>query len=142
LRPEQQADASAALDSNASQSQSRRRGGGAQDTLDPEIYQAIRAECPGWDLDVLMRQFDSFLNSNPHELPRNYSKRFYGFMKKHHERNKHTLPGFWRSRPSAGLGSGARRAGRAAARLQAWLRSAAGIAIYRNNKNRLIMHGS
>ena len=94
LRPEQQADASAALDSNASQSQSRRRGGGAQDTLDPEIYQAIRAECPGWDLDVLMRQFDSFLNSNPHELPRNYSKRFYGFMKKHHERNKHTLPGF------------------------------------------------
>lgn len=94
LRPEQQADASAALDSNASQSQSRRRGGGAQDTLDPEIYQAIRSECPGWDLDVLMRQFDSFLNSNPHELPRNYSKRFYGFMKKHHERNKHTLPGF------------------------------------------------
>lgn len=72
----------------------RRRGTTAQEILDPEIYHAIRTECPGWDLDVLMRQFDSFLNSNPHELPRNYSKRFYGFMKKHHERNKHTLPGF------------------------------------------------
>lgn len=72
----------------------RRRGGSAKEILDPDIYHAIRTECPGWDLDVLMRQFDSFLNSNPHELPRNYSKRFYGFMKKHHERNKHTLPGF------------------------------------------------
>lgn len=72
----------------------RGRGGRAQDVLEPEIYQAIRAECPGWDLDVLMKQFDAFLNANPNEMPRNYSKRFYGFIKKHHERNKHTLPGF------------------------------------------------
>lgn len=69
-------------------------GGHAKDVLDPDVYQAIRTECPGWDLDNLIRQFDAFLNSNPNEMPRNYSKRFYGFMKKHHERNKHTLPGF------------------------------------------------
>lgn len=72
----------------------RRRGGRAHDVLDPETYTAIKTECPGWDLDVLIKQFDAFLNSNPDEMPRNYSKRFYGFMKKHHERNKHTLPGF------------------------------------------------
>ena len=72
----------------------RRRGGRAIDVLDGEIYQMIRTECPGWDLDVLMKQFDAFLNSNPDEMPRNYSKRFYGFMKKHHERNKHDLPGY------------------------------------------------
>ena len=71
-----------------------RRGSKAQDVLDPEIYEAIRQECPGWDLDVLMKTFDAFLNANPNELPRNYSKRFYGFMKKHHERNKYQLPGF------------------------------------------------
>jgi len=72
----------------------RARTGRAQDVLDRDIYDAIRAECPGWDLDVLMKQFDAFLNANPNEMPRNYSKRFYGFMKKHHERNKHSLPGF------------------------------------------------
>jgi hypothetical protein len=72
----------------------RTRGGRAKDVIDPEVYHAIRAECPGWDLDVLMKQFDAFLNSNPSEMPRNYSKRFYGFMKKHHERNKHDLPGY------------------------------------------------
>ena len=71
----------------------RVRGGRAQDVLEPAIYQAIRTECPGWDLDNLMRQFDAFLNANPNEVPRNYSKRFFGFMKKHHERNKHSLPG-------------------------------------------------
>lgn len=72
----------------------RSRGGRAKDVLDPEVYDAIRAECPGWDLDVLMKQFDAFLNTNPSEMPRNYSKRFHGFMRKHHERNKHDLPGF------------------------------------------------
>lgn len=78
----------------AAASTPRRRGGRAHEVLDPETYAAIKAECPGWDLDVLIKQFDAFLNSNPDEMPRNYSKRFYGFMKKHHERNKYTLPGF------------------------------------------------
>jgi len=68
--------------------------GDAQETLDPEIYRPIRSECPGWDLDVMMKQFDAFLNANPNELPRNYSKRFLGFMRKHHERNRHTLRDF------------------------------------------------
>lgn len=67
--------------------------GRAQRVLDADIYQAIKSECPGWDLDVLMQQFDAFLNANPDELPHNYSKRFYGFVKRHHERNKFQLPG-------------------------------------------------
>lgn len=72
----------------------RRGAARAKDVLDPDVYDAIRTECPGWDLDVLMKQFDAFLNTNPSEMPRNYSKRFHGFMRKHHERNKHDLPGF------------------------------------------------
>lgn len=71
----------------------RRRRGRAQDVLDPDIYQTIKTECPGWDLDVLIKQFDAFLNCNPDEMPRNYSKRFLGFMRKHHERNKYSLRG-------------------------------------------------
>ena len=59
--------------------------------LDQEIYAAIRADFPGWDYDALMERFDAFLGSNPDELPRNYSKRFYGFVKEHHRRNKFRL---------------------------------------------------
>ncbi|OAN59371.1 replication initiator protein A [Sphingobium sp. TCM1] len=59
--------------------------------LDRDIYDSIRADFPGWDYDELMRRFDAFLGANPDELPRNYSKRFYGFVKEHHRRNKYRL---------------------------------------------------
>ena len=70
-----------------------RAAGRAQQVLDPETYRTIRTECPGWDIDALMTQFDHFLHANPLEMPHNYSKRFLGFMRRHHERNKHQLPG-------------------------------------------------
>lgn len=63
----------------------------AQKILDRDIYEAIRSDFPGWDYDELMRRFDAFLGANPDELPRNYSKRFYGFVKEHHRRNKYRL---------------------------------------------------
>lgn len=66
-------------------------GGRARDILDADIHDAIRSDFPGWDYDELMRRFDAFLGANPHELPRNYSKRFYGFVKEHHRRNKYKL---------------------------------------------------
>ena len=63
----------------------------ANKVLDQEIYAAIRVDFPGWDYDALIERFDAFLGSNPDELPRNYSKRFYGFVKEHHRRNKFRL---------------------------------------------------
>lgn len=63
----------------------------ATDVLDADIYSAMRSDFPGWDYDELMSRFDAFLGTNPHELPRNYSKRFYGFVKEHHRRNKYKL---------------------------------------------------
>lgn len=68
-----------------------RRGHTAKQVFDPETYHAIRTDFPGWDYDELMRRFDAFLGANPLELPRNYSKRFYGFVKEHHRRNKFRL---------------------------------------------------
>lgn len=65
----------------------------AREVLGSTAFESILAECPGWDLDVLMQQFDTFLDRNPGELPRNYAKRFHGFVRKHHERNKYSLPG-------------------------------------------------
>lgn len=73
--------ASAALGSN----------GRVAAVLDADVHAAIRRDFPGWDYDELMRRFDDFLGTNPHELPRNYSKRFYGFVKEHHSRNKYRL---------------------------------------------------
>jgi len=63
----------------------------AGEILDVDIHAAIRSDFPGWDYDELLRRFDAFLGANPHELPRNYSKRFYGFVKEHHRRNKYRL---------------------------------------------------
>ena len=63
----------------------------AASVLDAEVYASIRSDFPGWDYDELIRRFDAFLGSNPSELPRNYSKRFYGFVKEHHRRNKYRL---------------------------------------------------
>jgi hypothetical protein len=63
----------------------------ARDVLDEGIYEQIRREFPGWDYDELMARFDTFLGANPLELPRNYSKRFYGFVREHHKRNKYKL---------------------------------------------------
>lgn len=63
----------------------------ARTILDKDVYASIRADFPGWDYDELMRRFDTFLGANPNEMPRNYSKRFYGFVKEHHRRNKYRL---------------------------------------------------
>lgn len=63
----------------------------AREILDESIYEQIRREFPGWDYDELMARFDTFLGANPLELPRNYSKRFYGFVREHHKRNKYKL---------------------------------------------------
>ena len=68
-----------------------RRYPAARTILDADVYASIREDFPGWDYDDLMRRFDTFLGANPHELPRNYSKRFYGFVKEHHRRNKYRL---------------------------------------------------
>lgn len=68
-----------------------KKAAGVAAILDSDIHDAIRRDFPGWDYDELMRRFDAFLGANPDELPRNYSKRFYGFVKEHHRRNKYRL---------------------------------------------------
>ncbi|WP_323810867.1 replication initiator protein A [Sphingobium baderi] len=78
--------------SPAARASARRPSNKAHDVIDPETYQAIRRDFPGWDLDVLMARFDSYIAQNLSQLPPNYSKRFYFFMKSHHQRNKHNLP--------------------------------------------------
>ena len=54
--------------------------------LDDETLAAIRAECPGWDLDVMREDFDKWVSADPKRMPRDYAKAFAGFMRRHHER--------------------------------------------------------
>lgn len=75
----------------ASHNSSVRKNSSARDVLDEDIYEQIKSEFPGWDYDALMARFDAFLGANPLEMPRNYSKRFYGFVREHHKRNKFRL---------------------------------------------------
>lgn len=53
----------------------------------------IRASFPGWDIYALKAEFDSWLDQNPQREPRDYEAALYGFMKQHHQRNRHQLNG-------------------------------------------------
>lgn len=51
----------------------------------------LRATCPGWDLDNLHNEFAAWLGDDATRTPANYQGAFIGFVKRHHERNKHLL---------------------------------------------------
>ena len=53
----------------------------------------IRADFPGWDVYALKAEFDTWLNADTAREPTNYSAAFYGFVKQHHDRNRHQLRG-------------------------------------------------
>jgi plasmid replication initiation protein len=50
--------------------------------------------CPGWDLDQLHSNFADWLGGDAARTPVNYQAAFIGFVKRHHEKYKHTLPGW------------------------------------------------
>jgi plasmid replication initiation protein len=51
----------------------------------------IQAEYPGWDVYVLKADFDSWLDEDPAREPKDYEAAFYGFVRQHHQRNRHQL---------------------------------------------------
>jgi plasmid replication initiation protein len=51
----------------------------------------LRAECPGWDYQTLHQEFRSWIGSNVERTPVNYQKAFIGFVRRFHEKNRHTL---------------------------------------------------
>ena len=53
----------------------------------------IRTDFPGWDVYALKAEFDTWLNADTAREPTNYSAAFYGFVKQHHDRNRHQLRG-------------------------------------------------
>jgi plasmid replication initiation protein len=53
----------------------------------------IRTDFPGWDVYALKAEFDAWVNAEPARTPKDYEAAFYGFVKQHHERNRHQLRG-------------------------------------------------
>ena len=51
----------------------------------------LRADCPGWDYQSLHQDFRNWLDADPSRTPVNYQKAFIGFVRRFHEKNRHTL---------------------------------------------------
>jgi hypothetical protein len=48
----------------------------------------IRSEFPGWDIYALQDTFNEWLDEDPTRTPDNYEAAFYGWVRKHHSRNR------------------------------------------------------
>ncbi len=55
--------------------------------LAEETLTRIRHDFPGWDVYALKAEFDTWLAQVPERVPANYQKAFYGFVRRHHNRN-------------------------------------------------------
>ncbi len=54
---------------------------------------ALRQSCPGWDFDQLHADFSAWVGNDASRTPVNWQGAFIGFVKRHHERNKHSRRG-------------------------------------------------
>jgi hypothetical protein len=74
-----------------------RKTGAGRASQDHAITQAtlaqLRAECPGWDYDVLHAEFRAWVEDDPARIPANYQLAFIGFVRRHHARNRHIVAG-------------------------------------------------
>ena len=58
-----------------------------------ETIEYLRSTYPGWDLYTLHMEFEQWVNGDSNRTPVDWQKAFIGFVKRHHEKNSHTLRG-------------------------------------------------
>jgi len=59
--------------------------------LTDQTLELCRRDYPGWDLQSLHQLFREWLEADPARTPVNYQKAFVGFVRRHHEKHRHTL---------------------------------------------------
>ena len=59
--------------------------------LSDRTISQIRCDFPDWDIYALKAEFDDWLDEDPARKPQNYEAAFYGFVRQHHDRNRHQL---------------------------------------------------
>jgi plasmid replication initiation protein len=55
--------------------------------LSEAVIERIRHDFPGWDIYALQSEFDGWIADNPRRAPRDYSKAFYGFVRRRHSQD-------------------------------------------------------
>jgi plasmid replication initiation protein len=66
---------------------------GTRGFMTDETIDHLREKCPGWDLYALHADFERWVNSAADRSPADWQKAFIGWVKRHHEKNKHDLRG-------------------------------------------------
>jgi plasmid replication initiation protein len=51
----------------------------------------LQAECPGWDYHTLHADFRAWIESDPARTPVSYQNAFIGYVRRFHEKNRHSL---------------------------------------------------
>jgi plasmid replication initiation protein len=69
-------------------SEAATRGYMADETID-----LLRNECPGWDLYALHADFEAWVAASPERTPANWQKAFIGWVRRHHQKHRHSLRG-------------------------------------------------
>lgn len=64
---------------------------GGEGALTAATLASLRAECPGWDFQVLHEQFRGWLAEDGSRTPANYQNAFIGFVRRYDAKNRHTL---------------------------------------------------
>jgi plasmid replication initiation protein len=59
--------------------------------LSERTIERIRCDFPGWDIYALKAEFDDWIAQDATRQPKDYEGAFYGFVRKHHERNRYQL---------------------------------------------------
>ena len=60
-------------------------------TLSERTINQVRREFPGWDIYALQAAFNEWLDEDPRRTPKNYEAAFYGWVRKHHARNRYQV---------------------------------------------------
>jgi plasmid replication initiation protein len=59
--------------------------------MSDETIEYLRTNYPGWDLYTLHAEFEEWVNGDAARAPVDWQKAFIGFVKRHHEKNRHSL---------------------------------------------------
>ena len=60
-------------------------------TLSERTITQIRNEFSDWDIYALQAAFNEWLDEDPRRTPKNYEAAFYGWVRKHHARNRYQV---------------------------------------------------
>ena len=56
-----------------------------------QTIDTLRQSCPGWDLYALHAQFETWVAGSPDRTPADWQRAFVGWVKRHHEKHRHSL---------------------------------------------------